>query len=705
MKRYPILYILLMTSLVLPTVVGAQQQFIPNTTQTQNTGQRTFGGGVNFSGVGGAIAGCLGVGGKISTGLSALTKNLSGSGTQNSDSSGISSISGANGSVPTSDSKALEKLQAAEKKENCLDGVAYALGQKSLQQVTNKTINWVNTGFGGNPLYVRDAQSFLSSIENDQVRSFLQTSNILNQGSTNQLQQSVSGSILSMLTGRKLPQNTSGSTDPFISDFSQGGWTSFFKLIDPVNNPISQVLTQSQSLQNQINQNQTMVQQELLQGKGFLSQKKCVEYASGATAGIGASINPDGSPVCLKYETVTPGSVIAEQLSSITNSPVRQLEQADEINEVLGAYFDQMISSLFSYGIQSLSTSRRTSGDYSLSGGMGSNTIIGSNGQALSGSSGPLSFNQLQASLSTKDFNISNPRHIAAVLKTQKDFLNQMKDSQAALQKIPLAIGKLDYCMPGPNPNWKTAVEQSSPGFQGGILQGNPKLKGIIELAKYSLFDPVKNNYREFPGFTVDVGNVWLYTLINGKPATIGLLSSIAGGILGGPPTIDMSSVPPRLLFILDYWYDEYEKEMDARYSFEAVQTAFINTKTGIVEKTFAKNYIKDIYKQLSSLYGYSQSAEELSAEYNDMSDETQVNIIKLEAIRAEALDIVKVARARHIAEKKAQGITVNTACLDLNYDIKNTPILVQPRVEPDADTEIGLLRKYNSEFYAKVNP
>lgn len=719
-------------TLIGTTFVSAQttRPFIPNTTQNQNSGARTFGGGINFSGVGGAIAGCADLSGKIQDGIGTLAKEL-----------GISKKKGGvtGLSVAVEAGSVKKQTEIANKKERCLDAAAYALAQNSLQQITNRTVNWVNTGFGGNPFYLRDTDSYLSSVANQEIRNFIGDMSGFSQGATGR---EVQNALIGIITGRQVPLLNTRRPSPaqqeyqsFMSDFRNGGWNSFFRSIDPGVNPIAQTLVQSQNLEKKITEKRTSIVQELMQNSGFLSWKKCVEYAkikpnsssiTNDDALLDASINgentdipaigqlqsnPDGSPACLRYETVTPGSVISAQLQAITNSPVRRLEQADELNEVLGSFFDQFVTKLFNQGLQSLSTGRQVTQNTSF-GGPGSNVIIGTNGQVLVGTGGLLEFNQSQSGLINTDFNISNPRHLSAILKTQKDYLSQIQDSQASVQKIPLTLGKLDYCVPGPNPTWSSAVEASYPGFQGGILQANYNLKGIGFWQKWSGYDAVRGTPQEIAGTRIDVNNVWSYTTIDGKEATAGLISNLIGGsgvinflTGGGTPTIDFSNVPPRLVEIVDSWYAGYRGDIENRYNLEKIQDAFVATKSSAVEQSFARTYVRDMYRRTEDLIGYSQASSALSGEYDDRIDETTVAIDRLETIRAKALAIVKTARARHIAEKKTQGITVNLTCLDQNYDVRDTRIVGKPRQENDATEEIATLEQKSAEFYANINP
>lgn len=60
--------------------------------------------------------------------------------------------------------------------------------------------------------------------------------------------------------------------------------------------------------------------------------------------------------ICIKYETVTPGSIIKDKISFYLNSPERQLELADDINHVLNSVFSALVSKLESGGLSGINS-------------------------------------------------------------------------------------------------------------------------------------------------------------------------------------------------------------------------------------------------------------------------------------------------------------------------------------------------------------
>lgn len=638
--------------------------------------------GVNFGDSAGAILSCLDVGGKVMNLFDSLLN-------KKKDKEGGSKTGGILGgaiseTVPVTDAEAQKKIEAANKKDKCLDAVAYALAKQALSQVTNKTLNWVNTGFGGNPFYVRDIDSFLTSIKNEKVRDYIRIADNINKGNGDAVGASVTSKIIEMITGR--PSSVSTPTtqselkyDAFTKDFSSGGWDAWYRMTQLGENPIGAILSTSQQLGKNIEEQQQSTKNEIANGNGFLSQKLCVEYAQISpddSSEFNSQItNPDGSPKCLRYETVTPGSVIAAQTQTITNSGTRQLEAADELNEVLGAFFDSLLNKLFNKGLQTLGRDSGDSYGNQLSGfgGNGSNIVIGSNGQPINGTGSGvvLPYNQSGDDFDPSNFNISNPRHIAAIIKTQKTFLSRALDSQASLQKIVPNLGHLDYCLPGPHPSWVSDTDQGAGSLFTSIQSSgvaNP-ITGLFEIQPYDLFDPLRNSTQLFSGKTLTIQN-------------------------------DLFASGAEIAELLRNWFSSYKTTVGATFSQSALSDAFANTESTSAGQLFARGFVTDAITETSLLPNYISSIIETDSQYEVAIPETRTAITELELIRAEVLSIVTTARTRHISTKQAQGITVNMSCLNEAYDISNAPITAPAREEADATAELDTLEAAQTSFY-----
>ena len=81
-----------------------------------------------------------------------------------------SKLQGAAGiSVPVTDGGTTATTGNITVKEACLDALAVSMSKSVLRKITESTINWINSGFEGDPLYVRDPESFFKGIANEQI--------------------------------------------------------------------------------------------------------------------------------------------------------------------------------------------------------------------------------------------------------------------------------------------------------------------------------------------------------------------------------------------------------------------------------------------------------------------------------------------------------------------------------------------------------
>ncbi len=174
-----------------------------------------------------------------------------------------------------------------------------ALGHQLLSQMTQSTVNWINSGFHGSPLFVQNPDQFFSNIAESEVK------NIINEVGYDPRQPFGQQYALNLINQYKassardeqysLSQVTNNPTllNSYMNNFSSGGWNAFLLNTQyPQNNYIGYTMMMNQNLaaqlagspvQNTIQKATTL----LSQGNGFLSPTMCP-----------ASINPN-------YNTVT----------------------------------------------------------------------------------------------------------------------------------------------------------------------------------------------------------------------------------------------------------------------------------------------------------------------------------------------------------------------------------------------------------------
>ena len=300
--------------------------------------------------------------------------------------------------------KQTQKLEANKKREECFNGIAIKLAKNQLTSMARNTMNWVNSGFKGDPMYVRNITSFTNSIEKnilekniaqlfnsnkaypygtDFSRSIIngyKTGRGFRSGATNFLDSLTSdlGSFLSDpesyygYSEKRAKERAQEANERFSNDFSVGGWDGWLALTQrDQNNPLGFTMQASQHLADQQESEVQNTKNELLTNNGLLSQKKCVlwdlydkenEAVYDEHDNIITSTSKPGddypNSICRKFEVVTPGSIIKDKLSTYINSPERQLELADTINKSLNTLFSNLISKFQNQGLASLSSEK-----------------------------------------------------------------------------------------------------------------------------------------------------------------------------------------------------------------------------------------------------------------------------------------------------------------------------------------------------------
>ncbi|MGI9118383.1 MAG: hypothetical protein ACR2IQ_02450, partial [Minisyncoccia bacterium] len=228
----------LIFSFLLPTVVSAQSISKP---------------AVNPSQVSSALVGCLSVNTKIAKFVNGFVSKLN----------------------PT-------EVAVNNPKDNlrkdCLDKVGYLASRLAIQQITNRTIAWINTGFDGNPFWTTEDQTFYNKIKNTEIKELLAPYAVTK----------IQGQEFAKEIGRQLileskstfaqKTNYTGPGKTFTKNFQTGGgWTSWYNLIsNPANDPLGFALLLTQQKEQVVYNKISETSRELQTNDGFLSQKKCV---------------------------------------------------------------------------------------------------------------------------------------------------------------------------------------------------------------------------------------------------------------------------------------------------------------------------------------------------------------------------------------------------------------------------------------------
>lgn len=252
-----------------------------------------------------------------------------------------------------------------------LDNIAWMFARFILHEFSKGIIYWIRTGqdpfFGtgtGKSLFITNINDFLFDAADQAASGFLAT--YLGPETYNSLCLPFRlqvGLALGRGYGRGYDSFRSqarctitdivANVEDFYQNFENGGWAAWFRTASYENNPWG-LLTLS--LETSLTHQRLGVSANLndvIAGLGFPGLRRC---AVGRWIDGGTVNNPDpkefenGNVVCEKYETVTPGRAIVDDLGGAYKSELDKLGAADEINEILAALFSELLSWLISGG-------------------------------------------------------------------------------------------------------------------------------------------------------------------------------------------------------------------------------------------------------------------------------------------------------------------------------------------------------------------
>ncbi len=265
---------------------------------------------------------------------------------------------GAVGGSAVNDPRTHAKV-ATETVSQCL---ARTLGRLAIQKITESTVDWINSGFDGQPAYVQDYNKFFSNVADEAAGSFIEGSDLAFLCSPFQLQIKIA--IAQSYAHSRGSQSSCtlsqvvGNVQNFMDgDFSDGGWPGLISFTtEPTNNPYGAYMYAQIALTNAQNKAIAGASARISPG-GFLSQEKC-----------------DTDQITQRKtncKIVTPGSTIEASLVTSLGADVQTLQLGDSINQILGALSNALVTKLLYNGLSNVS-----------SGGATSNTNTQATGQA-----------------------------------------------------------------------------------------------------------------------------------------------------------------------------------------------------------------------------------------------------------------------------------------------------------------------------------
>ncbi len=247
-------------------------------------------------------------------------------------------------------------------KEYGLDNIAYLIAKVLLRTITTQIVNWIKTGDTRGPLFVENFLEHFSREMDNAVGLFLERYFGRNSTLLSLLCSPFRLTLPPLLEVHRRPQDFTQrarcklsdivrnienfDVNLYFNDFSHGGWDAWFAMLEPEHNAFGQYLMGVSQLERErasaFFASQTEVQTT---SGGLLSWQECETIAVPSPDGIVAD-----ERLRQNCRIMTPGRLVEDSLANVFGSGIRQLELADELNEILVAFFQLLIDQVLSGG-------------------------------------------------------------------------------------------------------------------------------------------------------------------------------------------------------------------------------------------------------------------------------------------------------------------------------------------------------------------
>lgn len=401
-----------------------------------------------------------------------------------------------------------KSVSSLEENDTCLKSIGRIVIKILLQKITFSTVEWINNGFEGKPLFLEDPGEFFKDIATNELLMFRAelSDPTLYPFAKNFLQQTVRSvnnrfAQNARFSANELIQRTTPdyNVTTFRGDFGLGGWNAWNALTQvPANNPIGFQVIATQELSFRLEGTSASTaqrkQQDLDQAEGFLGVDRCVADPSITRAEHRAALerneqemesyeveipddndNYDGpsTPTFItrqrptgvvigacpgnKWEYVTPGKAASEALTKVLSYPDNNLLKADDLNAAIAAILDaamnKFIPELLNQGLSKITTE-----------GRGGSYLIDSNNRTQGAVSRvdldfPASLIRSSWLKENSDFDIRTDL-TQALIDEQRIYRERLITQNRILDDLITTVHQLDYCIPGPNPNWEIEAER-----------------------------------------------------------------------------------------------------------------------------------------------------------------------------------------------------------------------------------------------------
>lgn len=275
-----------------------------------------------------------------------------------------------------------------------------AIARKLLDKITQSTINWINSGFRGKPLFVENPGSFFKDVAKEQLRGFINLTGYDSlrfpfgkQYALNLIEEAKSSFAQNAQYSLSNYYQSSAELEYRRNNFNVGGWNDLVMNTQEMqDNFLGYGIIAREQVTRELSGSGSAIQEvknSLDQGLGFLSPQACKSNPSWDPEKIAQGIpeselppyNPTPGMQISNYNDIwnmqvrtaklafqtrygckegpvatTPGSVVSSQIMTALGSKQRQGELGAALGNSLAALFDALLNHFFNKGLTALTS-------------------------------------------------------------------------------------------------------------------------------------------------------------------------------------------------------------------------------------------------------------------------------------------------------------------------------------------------------------
>ncbi|MCA9355899.1 hypothetical protein H6790_00625 [Candidatus Nomurabacteria bacterium] len=442
------------------------------------------------------------------------------------------------------------------------------LSNSALLNITNSSVNWINSGYSdwgasGEPFYLTDPNSFFKNLADKEINKIVDE--IAFNPEKNPYGASIAQDVINASLDNfddkftfTLEKTIGDKWEDFEDDFTVGGWNGYLDFItNPANNPIGAALLVQDELTKRQSTEVANTERELSNsdGGGFLSLKECVKWKDdsppedidGYTFDILSEFGISDS--CEEYRTTTPGSVISNTLSAVTQTTFENINLKNALGgDLISSLIDNLFTKILTDGLNYITNSVNIGENYITENYLGQDILATIGNIDIPGVE-TLNLQEIfegQLDLETLIYDTSNTPEQYTL-----DELETVNEILALSKQIPVLLKDLDGCIPGPSYGWEQRFDEALNRTISTILQDDSSVYNNIQTSAKLVKSMIKNRYlysgANIPsassmnyiiGSTISNTNPGQYEqTLGNKSLALSRLNNLKNEYLSTPPT------------------------------------------------------------------------------------------------------------------------------------------------------------------------